>query len=75
MSGRSEYAFSFISGGGGILNFTSSFCELYTTCSFTYSTAISSCCTYYSEEKPSSIMRSSSLLPSFCYFSIPIILL
>jgi hypothetical protein len=71
MSGRSEYDLSFISGGGGILNFTSSLCADYCTACFSYSTIISSCCTYYSEEKPSSIIRSSySLLPYFCYFSI-----
>ena len=41
MSGRSEYDLSFISGGGGILNFTSSLCADYCTACFNYSTIIS----------------------------------
>lgn len=41
MSGRSEYDLSFISGGGGILNFTYSLWTDYCTSCFTYSTIIS----------------------------------
>lgn len=72
MSGRNEYAFYLISGGGGILNRTCSLWFDYCTSGFACSTIIYSCCSYYSEEKPSSIMRSSSLGggPSFAYFCI-----
>lgn len=45
MSGRSEYDLSFISGGGGILNFTSYLCADSCTYCFNASTIISSCCT------------------------------